>query len=190
MLWRYLQKKIWEMTLAVMGCLGVISSIYTDVFILSDQLQEASVTEISQELILLATAMQLLSNARRDKARRPVLLLMSGFFTVLLIREMDFALDLLAHGCWLWFALVITFVSLFQAFLYGQQTLNGLADFMCRAAWGQMCAGLITVLIFSRFMGINDLWQCLLGKDFPRMAKNMVEEGTELFGYMLCFFFC
>lgn len=99
-----------------------------------------------------------------------------------------FALDLLAHGCWLWFALVITFVSLFQAFLYGQQTLNGLADFMCRAAWGQMCAGLITVLIFSRFMGINDLWQCLLGKDFPRMAKNMVEEGTELFGYMLCFF--
>lgn len=58
---------------------------------------------------------------------------------------------------------------------------------MCRSVWGQMCAGLITVLIFSRCIGINELWQYLLGTNFPRMAKNMVEEGTELFGYMLCF---
>lgn len=110
------KEKIREMTLAVTGCLGVIGAIYTDIFILSDQLHEASVTEISQELLLSAISLRLLINAHQDKARRSALLLMSGFFIVLLMRELDFAFDLLAHGCWLWFALVITFGALFQAF--------------------------------------------------------------------------
>ncbi|ADU72222.1 MAG: hypothetical protein QM578_23840 [Pantoea sp.] len=183
---RIFYAKIRGMIIAFAGCMLVTGALFTDIFVLADEVKESSVTEIMQELILLTIASLLMRRAVEDKAHRPALILMAGFFIVLLIRELDFAFDLLAHGSWLWFALAVSFYSLYQAFRHGQQTLAGLIDFMCRPPWGMMCAGMLTVLIFSRFFGMDELWRQIAGESYPRVVKNLAEEGTELFGYMLC----
>lgn len=51
---------------------------------------------------------------------------------------------------------------------------------------GMLSAGLLTVLLFARLMGMGTLWHTLLADEFIRTVKNAVEEGTELFGYTLC----
>ncbi|WP_345830847.1 hypothetical protein AAGR08_23270 (plasmid) [Pantoea sp. BRR-3P] len=178
--------KIQGLVIATAGCILVIGALFTDVFVLADEMKESSVTEIMQELILLVVASLFICRAGKDKARRPALILMAGFFIVLLIREMDFAFDILSHGSWLWFSLTVSVYAVYQAVRHGQQTLAALADFMSRPSWGMMCAGILTVLIFSRFFGMNELWRHIAGEDYPRVAKNLAEEGTELFGYMLC----
>ncbi|WP_416413846.1 hypothetical protein [Pantoea sp. App145] len=183
---RFFYPQIRGLVIAAAGCMLVIGALLTDVFVLGDEVKESSVTEIMQELILLAVASLFMRRAGQDKPRRPALLLMAGFFIVLLIRELDFAFDLLAHGSWLWFALAVSVYAVYQAVRHGQQTLDGLADFMSRPSWGMMCAGMLTVLVFSRFFGMSELWRHLAGEEYPRVVKNLAEEGTELFGYMLC----
>ncbi|MDF7662939.1 hypothetical protein PUG81_28705 [Erwiniaceae bacterium L1_54_6] len=183
---RIFYTKIRGLIIAAAGSMLVIGALFTDLFVLSDDVKESSVTEIMQELILLAVASRFMRRAGEDNARRPALILMAGFFIVLLIRELDFAFDLLAHGSWLWFALAISVYAVYQAVRHGQQTLAGLVDFMSCPSWGMMCAGILTVLIFSRFFGMNELWRHIAGEDYPRVVKNLAEEGTELFGYMLC----
>ncbi|MGN2613391.1 hypothetical protein ACTFQ6_16755 [Aliivibrio fischeri] len=48
-----------------------------------------------------------------------------------------------------------------------------------------MSCALVVVLVFSRLVGMNHLWQILLQGDYIRTVKNLAEEGTELLGYSL-----
>jgi hypothetical protein len=36
-------------------------------------------------------------------------------------------------------------------------------------------------------MGMGKLWKLVMGERFIRVVKNVVEEGTELFGYSIIF---
>lgn len=41
-------------------------------------------------------------------------------------------------------------------------------------------------LVFSRLFGMHGLWYAILDQSYVRVVKNVVEEGSESFGYMLC----
>ena len=45
--------------------------------------------------------------------------------------------------------------------------------------------GLLIVLAYSRLFGMAELWQAVMGDNFNRTVKNVVEEGSELWGYAL-----
>ncbi|UQY44155.1 hypothetical protein M1E08_20945 [Erwinia sp. PK3-005] len=160
--------------------------VFIDVNWMNDALHETSFTEIFQEIELGAIALMFFSQAYQQGNLRYSLLLIGGFFTCMLIREMDFLFDSLYHGAWVWFALAVAFLCLWPAVLHLPATLSGLVNFLRHPSWNMMAAGLLTVLIFSRLFGMHELWETLMLDGYNRTVKNMAEEGTELLGYSFC----
>ncbi|MEX3240341.1 hypothetical protein [Serratia quinivorans] len=165
---------------------GLVGLIFIDVHWLHNFVYETSLTEIAQELILAAIASCFFIVAYRDAVYRPAWMLIGGFFLCMLIREMDFAFDMLWHGSWIWFAVAVALICLGYASRHIAATLQGLAHFVTHPSYGMMCAGLLCILVFSRLFGISLLWQTLMLDGYNRVVKNMVEEGCEVLGYSLC----
>jgi hypothetical protein len=69
---------------------------------------EVSLTEVVQESILAVIVLVHLLLARKYAHLRYSNILIGGFFLAMLIRELDGLFDLLAHGSWVWFALLAT----------------------------------------------------------------------------------
>lgn len=160
--------------------------VFIDVNWMNDALHETSFTEIFQEVLLAVIALMFFAQAVKQEGLRYSLLLMGGFFTCMLIREMDFLFDEIYHGAWLWFALAVALVCLWPAALHLPATLAGLVNFLRHPSWNMMAAGLLTILIFSRLFGMHELWERLMLDGYNRTVKNMAEEGTELLGYSFC----
>lgn len=163
-----------------------ILCLHIDVNILKNGLSEVSLTEIVQESILVFIVLIHLVAARKQPDMRQCNILIAGFFMAMLIRELDGIFDLLHHGSWVWFALAVSIIALTYAFRQPQRVLRQLTLYSTKPAFGIMLSGLLATLVFSRLFGMSLLWHSLLQDGYVREVKNMVEEGTELFGYMLC----
>ncbi|CAI0856586.1 hypothetical protein [Serratia entomophila] len=165
---------------------ALVSLIFIDVHWLHNFVYETSLTEIAQELMLASVSACFFTGAVLRRAYRPAWALIGGFFLCMLIREMDFAFDLLWHGAWVWFALAVTLVCLAFGVRHRAAALRGLVHFVSHPNYGMMCAGLLCILVFSRLFGMHVLWQELMLDGYNRVVKNMVEEGCELVGYGFC----
>ncbi|WP_345827593.1 hypothetical protein AAGR08_18395 [Pantoea sp. BRR-3P] len=169
--------------LVLVFCMAMV---YIDVNWMNDALHEASFTEITQEVMLLLIASCYFLCAWQRSQQRSVLLLVGGFYSCMLIREMDFLFDFIRHGSWLWFALATTAASLAMALRQPRQILPCLVSLVQHRSWQMMAAGLLAVLVFSRLFGMHQLWEHLMMDGYNRVVKNMAEEGSEMFGYTLC----
>jgi hypothetical protein len=160
--------------------------LFFDVVILKDQVKEISATEIIQELFLFATAALFFIHSRRQKTLRGGFILAAGFFGCMLIRELDALFDLIHFGAWVYFASLLALYSLCWAAFTPKTTLQGLNALVADDAFPVLLFGLVVILVFSRLMGLHYIWQAAIAGDNVRLVKNLVEEGTELFGYSLC----
>lgn len=160
--------------------------LFIDIHMFGDKVQEGSLTEIAQELMLLVMVMLHLWLGMKQPALRYSSVLIAGFFACALVRELDFAFDQLRHGSWVYAALTITALCLVVAASKPGNTLKGLVVFVKHPSYGILCAGLLNILVFSRLLGMGTLWHALLQEHHLRLVKNVVEEGSELFGYGLC----
>lgn len=80
---------------------------------------------------------------------------------------------------------IIAFVF-YQAWRLGKEnTIASLAAFMKTRAFIFVMIGLLIVLVYSRLFGMGVLWHAIMADHFNRTVKNIVEEGTEFFGYAL-----
>jgi len=163
------------------------SLLFVDVIWLHNFVKEISLTEFAQEGLLAATALVFFQLARRYPSWRYGFMLLGGFLTTMLIRELDGLFDLIKHGCWVYVALAVTLVCLAAAATHLRSTLAGLACFIRARSYGMMLCGLLCILLFSRLMGMHVIWESVLLDGYDRTAKNLGEEGVELFGYTLCF---
>lgn len=183
-------KTITVKLIAFVGCAIFLALmmglIFIDVHWMNNALHETSFTEAFQEIELGAIALMFFAQAYRQANLRYSLLLTGGFFTCMLIREMDFLFDRVHHGAWVWFALTVTLICLWRAARHLPATLAGLVNFLRHPSWNMMAAGLLTILVFSRLFGMHELWETLMLDGYNRTVKNMVEEGTELLGYSFC----
>ncbi|MGK9435573.1 hypothetical protein ACSSTN_17700 [Pantoea agglomerans] len=178
-----------EMTVFILAALFLalmILPIYIDVAWMNDALHETSFTETTQEIMLAVIAALFFIAAQRRPAQRGALTLVAGFYSCMLIRELDFVFDAIQHGSWIWFALAVTAGCLAVALRTPKKTLHALARLLQHRSWPVMASGFLVVLVFSRMFGIHALWQHLMLGDYNRVVKNMAEEGTELLGYGLC----
>ena len=178
-----------EITVFVLAALFLallILPIYIDVAWMNDALHETSFTETLQEIMLAVIAALFFITAHRRPAQRGALTLVAGFYSCMLIRELDFVFDTIQHGSWIWFALAVTAGCLAVALRTPKKTLHALARLLQHRCWPVMASGFLVVLVFSRLFGIHALWQHLMLGDYNRVVKNMAEEGTELLGYGLC----
>lgn len=163
-----------------------MAMVYIDVNWMNDALHETSFTEATQEGMLALIAALFFFTAAQRPQQRSALILIGGFYSCMLIREMDFLFDLVQHGAWVWFALATTAACFALALRQPRQILPGLAALLQHRSWQMMAAGLLAVLVFSRLFGMHQLWQHLMLDGYNRVVKNMAEEGSELFGYSLC----
>ncbi|MGO2497498.1 MAG: hypothetical protein ACTH6I_05700 [Vibrio litoralis] len=44
------------------------------------------------------------------------------------------------------------------------------------------------LLVFSRLFGMGHFWQGILGPDYDRVIKRVVEEGLEVLAYVVIFY--
>lgn len=178
--------------LSFLGCAIFLSAmmglVFIDVRWMNDAVHETSFTELAQELMLGVIALLYFVRAYRQASVRSVFVLVGGFFSCMLIRELDFVFDTLSQGSWVWVALAITLVCLALVIRHPARVISGLASYLRHSGWGMMCAGMLTILVFSRLFGMHDLWQHLMLDGYNRTVKNMAEEGCELLGYSLCLF--
>lgn len=145
---------------------------------------EHSYTEYAQEIILFIVAGLFFLTAVRVRPTRSFGLLMTAFFTLALIRELDGFFDSVWHGFWKVPCLFATvgFGSLFDR--YKKNFMRDALEFIERPEFGIFICGLLTVLIFSRLFGSNFLWEPVMADGYIRCVKNMAEEGLELLGYL------
>ena len=177
-----------ELLLYTLTCVATFCVLLLDVIWLSPQLSEYSITEIGQELILLIIAVTFFKLAWRYSEQRNTHLLIAGLFTCMLIRELDALFDHIIHGFWFYPAIIITLVIITITFIRCQkQTLFELSQYASQRQAQFMATGLICALVFSRLFGMGILWEHVLGENYVRVVKNIAEEGTEFFGYSLCF---
>ena len=167
-----------------------VLSVYLDIVILSGTVGEISVTEITQEALLLASAIIFWYGALKKPTSRGFLVLVAGFFSCLFIREMDQFLDEIWHGFWFWPALFMALFSIgYTRFFAKNTSFKSLIDFINTKPYFLILIGLIVLIILSRTFGSgNLLWHDLLPEGDSSLVKAIVQEGLELFGYAFIFY--
>ncbi len=174
-----------EFFLAALIAASVIGCIYLDVTV-NQNIVENSFVEFSQEVLLMATTA--IFTMQAITKRQGGLWLVAGFFGCLFLRELDAFFDMIVHGAWKYFALVVVIFVFFKAWRLGKEnTIASLAAFMKTRAFIFIFIGLLIVLVYSRLFGMGELWKAIMGDNFNRTVKNIVEEGSELWGYALVF---
>ena len=174
-----------EFFLAAIIAASVVGCIYLDITV-HKNIVENSFVEFGQEFLLLLTTA--IFGSMAIKKQSGGLWLVAGFFGCLFIRELDAYFDEIVHGAWKYFALALVAFVCFKAWKIGiENTIETLANFMKTRSFIFIFIGLLIVLAYSRLFGMGELWHAVMGENFNRTVKNVVEEGSELWGYALVF---
>ena len=150
------------------------------------RIKDASYTENLQETLLLLSSAIFIYLAKKKNTRG--LLLVAGFFACMWIREWDAVFDDIFHGAWKYIAIPTAIGFTYFALREGlQKVWDDLAGFMKSKSYDIVVTGLIIVLVVSRLLGNRTIWMLMSGPDFKYVFKTFIEEGVELFGYMVIF---
>jgi hypothetical protein len=159
-----------------------------DTVVLDHGVQEMSVTEFTQKgLLVLCTALVAMT-ARKRQDSRGFLVLVAGFFGVMLIRESDWLFDLITPGFWIYPALVVSVAVIVYAARQRGTVISPMITCASTKPFAYLAVGLLLVLVFSRTFGTGRLWAEVMGADYHRIYKSIIQEGIELLGYVMVFF--
>jgi hypothetical protein len=160
--------------------------VYLDITVLdASRVSEKSITEYTQEFMILASALAFWLGAVRQPGSRGFLLLVAGFFSSMFLREMDSLFDHVFHGFWFWPTLLLAAAVIAHVVMRCRNTVLGpMADFIDTKPFYHIMFGLLVVLVFSRtFASKGFLWNHLEDQNFPHGLKSIMQEGIELMGY-------
>ena len=156
---------------------------WLDIHWFGNAVGEWSLVELTQEGFLAASIAAFARLAMRRADDRPFAVLATALFACMFLREMDEALDLIAHGFWKYPVAVLVAGALAWASRDWRMAVQGLVRFLASRAGTVMTIGLVLLLFYSRLIGMTSLWTGLLGEQYIRVFKNTIEETTELLGY-------
>lgn len=152
------------------------------------QYNENTLTEHMQDILTLLSSLLFLYAARLDDKLKVASTLLAGLLAMMFVRESDSLLD---HNIYdgAWETLVLCIGIALVIFLRGRfstiySSLKAYSETTC---YGTFLAGLVVILAFSRVMGRGSFWTSVMGENYIRIVKNIVEEGTETLGYTLIF---
>lgn len=182
----FLKRKIAEFFVFAIIVAVIFIAPLADILILKNGIAEISLTELLQELNLLIIAAIYFYLAAKHPDIRFGSILIAGFFSCLLIRELDFISDRSEMLSWFHFVVAVAGSCIYLALKNRKNAVYGLAHFSKSESYYIMVCGLVTVLVFSRLFGMKIIWQALMDDGYIRLVKNAAEEVTELFGYTVC----
>ncbi|MFA0312251.1 hypothetical protein BCT96_006555 [Vibrio splendidus] len=169
-------------------CIVANLALRIDFILLNGNVGEISVTEMLQQILLIIASGSFAYLAREKREIKHAALLISAFFGVMFIREMDFWFDKIAHGAWIVPALLVAGSAVFYAIKNGKRTIDQLALILASPHMNLLVIGVMLLLVFSRLFGMGSFWHNVMGDDYVRVVKNIAEEGTELLAYCLIAF--
>ena len=170
---------------AMAVCLAVCMAVCVDVIALRTSCAESALVELSQLVCLLSAGSIAACAAVRCPRLRGGFVLISGLFFSMAMREMDWVLDNIAHGCWVYPAVSIAAVTIAVAARRPDSTLAGLERVRAERNFQLLAVGLFVVFALSRVLGYKGLWMAAGNFGYLRIAKRIAEESMELFGYLL-----
>jgi hypothetical protein len=149
---------------------------------------EGGLLEWIQFVILLATAAVFVCAGYGVRAFRELCFLLAALPCMAAVRELDADFDrwLGAFGWQLPF-----YVILLGAGIYGIRMraaiFNQLQPFIQHRAFGILWAGFIIAIPFAQMIGNSDFLRALFDEDYQRPFKRLIEECTEVIGYLIIF---
>lgn len=170
--------------------LAVPVSVLFDLTYLGNCVAERGLTENYQIIMLLLINILLWKSVLMDKKGVSLSVLIASFFSIVLIRELDWLFDIISHGSWKYFAITLTLICLAISFRHRKGFKVSLDSFTDSKYYHLFIVGLIMVLFFSRFIGTKHLWLQILDYEQAKSVKNIVQESLEAFGYVLIFLAC
>ncbi|MEI8634542.1 hypothetical protein P4S72_25985 [Vibrio sp. PP-XX7] len=148
-------------------------------------INETSMTEYMQQILLGIAVIAFYRVKTQRYSLRHGAILISGFFLVLSIRELDFLFDYIRHGFWVYPALAVTGAAIFYAAGAKKQIVNQLAEILSAPNMRILVCGLFLLLVFSRLFGMGPFWKMIMQDHYMRGVKDVAEEGIELLCYGL-----
>jgi hypothetical protein len=166
---------------------GVITVINIDYFFLENNLSEQSLTEMFQQLLLLASVTFFAWSAYKEKESRTFFILVAGFFGCMFLRELDYYFDMIVHGFWFYPTILLAISVIIYSIKNDEFLLKSVRSFSQTKAYFNILVGLVIIMIFSRLFGSGTLWKEVMNEDYHHIYKTIIQEGLELFGYMFLF---
>lgn len=162
--------------------------IHLEVRYFSGNAGENSLIEYLQEVYLFISGTLFFVVAIKHNNQRGFAFLVSAFFYIMLIRELDGLLDQISHGFWKYPAWLLTVIVVIYTLQNMKTTVEPLTRYINHKSYGLMLAGIVTLLIFARIYGMGEVWQGIMQGNYIRPVKNLAEEGVELMAYSLIVF--
>jgi len=166
---------------------GVITVINIDYFFLKNNLSEQSLTEIFQQLLLLASVAIFSWSAYKEEESRTFFILVAGFFGCMFLRELDYYFDMIVHGFWFYPTILLAISVIIYSIKNNEFLLSSVSSFSQSKAYFNILIGLVIIMVFSRLFGSGTLWKDVMNDDYHIIYKTIIQEGLELFGYMFLF---
>lgn len=161
--------------------------VYIDLNILNKSMQDFSFTEISQTFFLVLSIYFYFQVSIKLKDQRGFYLLVSGLFACMFIREQDAYFDMFSHGSWVYPAILTAIFTIGYVFRRCRDSvILPMANYVGSPSYYILVISMVIILVFSRVFGSGNLiWQPAMGEAYLPVYKNVVQEGLELFGYVL-----
>jgi len=166
---------------------GVITTINIDFFVLENNLSERSLTELFQQLLLLASTGIFIWSAGKVEKSRTLFILIAGFFACMFLRELDHYFDMIVHGFWLYPTVLLASLVITYAVKHNENVVSSVRVFSQTNAYFNILVGLVVIMVFSRLFGSGTLWKDVMNTDYHHIYKTIIQEGLELFGYVFLF---
>lgn len=174
--------------LAVLALVSPLT-VYLDVLVFKDGLYESSLTELIQEILLLLSTLVFWRTAWKMPQWRGMSILVAGFMTCMLIRELDEPLDNIMNGFWFYPAFLAAVAAIYLAIRNLETLLSPMSEFINTRAYVFILVGMVILLAFSRVFGSGTLlWTDILGSEYDFLFKSVLQEGLELLGYAFIFY--
>lgn len=145
-------------------------------------------TEITQEIFILLSAVLFYKLAFKQKQSKGLLLIIAGLFSMMFIRESDRLLDIIFEGLWQALVILTALSTLYFANKYKLSVFKPLQIHAQTKAFTYIFIGLMIVVIFSRVFATGSFWQIIMDQNYRMLYKVVIQEGLEVLGYGLILF--
>lgn len=145
--------------------------------------------EIAQLLAALFTGLLYFLLSRESQRSADLFRFLSALSLTACARELDnFTLELGSRAGYLGIALLPVGWGLSVAARARGRLLEQLAAFSRTSGFSLSLAGFLIVVVYAQILGQKALWMAVLSPDVYRPVKEIVEESSELLGYLLMLF--
>lgn len=157
--------------------------IYLDTRVFGGAVHEDSLTELMHNFYLGVASVCYLLASRKIVAARGYLIIGATIFGCMFIREIDFLLDNIVHGLWLYPVLALLGWGGASAYRHRATIVLPLRWHLASREGVTLLVGMALLLFFTRTFGSGSLWRPIMGDEYNYAFKEAFQEGLEYMSY-------